>query len=356
MNEKEAYFIEAQKHALSLGLTSIQSNDIGALDDYWTYDLLAALYRTGIGKIRFRHQICPTCLSDVDRILEEAQRPIYRKGALRMGPIKLFKDGGIGARTAMLRKGYTDDPGNKGSSFLSLDEQVMYYKKAQASGVQILTHVIGDGAIEETLDAYTQVEGASGNPLRHGLIHCQVTDQPLLKRISAENMAVFFQPGHRSVVLHQMVERCGPELTATSFAWNTLKQMGCHCSYGTDAPVIDLDPFPSIQAALTDGNGYSSSSERVLMGDWVDLYTAIDAYTLESAYCEGMEEEKGRIQPGYLADFTVIDQDIFEIGLDRIAKTQAKMTVIGGNVVWNEGTSDSKRAPGRGADNKGASL
>ena len=141
------------------------------------------------------------------------------------------------------------------------------------------------------------------------------------------------QPIFLDYDMHVVESRCGRELASTSYAFETLRRLGGHVSYGTDAPVESCNPFPNLYSAVTrqDKNGRPKGGfypeERVGTGD------AVDAYTLESAYAEFAEGFKGRIRPGYLADFTVLSDDIFTLEPEAIRDVAAAMTVVGGEIV-----------------------
>lgn len=333
--EKIQFMAQALEYAASVGLTSVQSNDVAAPNTYGDFPSIRALYERKLAKVRYRHQVCAYSPEEMDQIIHvEALEPIYQGGYLQLGPIKMFKDGSLGAKTAMMRAGYLDEPDNHGVCALDYELQVELVKAASERGLQVVTHVIGDEAIAETISAYEQgfIEGK--NDLRHGLIHCQITDQALLEEISEKDINVFFQPIFLDYDMQILEDRVGKELARTSYAFKTLADLGVHIGYGTDAPVEDLNPFPTIYEAVTRKNKNGEPAGGFYPEECVDVATAIDAYTIGSSYLEFKENEKGRIAAGYLADFVVLDEDIFEIPADDIQDIQPRMTIIGGEVVF----------------------
>ena len=133
----------------------------------------------------------------------------------------------------------------------------------------------------------------------------------------------------------QVVEdRCGKELASTSYAFKSLKDLGAHVAYGTDAPVENLNPFPNIYMAVTRKDKKGNPEGGFYPKECVDIYEAIDAYTVESAYVEFQEDIKGRIKKDFLADFVVLDEDIFTIDPMEIKDIKPRMTIVGGNVVY----------------------
>ncbi|MFB0917969.1 MAG: amidohydrolase family protein, partial [Clostridiaceae bacterium] len=129
-------------------------------------------------------------------------------------------------------------------------------------------------------------------------------------------------------------KRVGPELTKTSYAFKTLDDFGGHISYSTDSPIEDVNPFKCIYTAVTRQNEEGLPVGGFHPEEKVDLYTAIDAYTSGSAYNEHKETFKGRIKEGYLADFIVLDKDIFSIPPMDIKDIKVLETVIGGETVY----------------------
>lgn len=235
----------------------------------------------------------------------------------------------------MVRKEYEDDPGNFGVETTTNEEMDVLCKMAANAGLQVVTHVIGDAAIEAVVENYEKVSPA-GNPLRHSLVHCQITDKPLLERIAEDNILIQYQPVFLDYDMHAVVSRCGRELSSTSYAFKTARDLGIHVSYGTDSPVEDLNPFPNIYHAVTrkDKDGWPMFG--FYPQEKVTVEEAIDDYTIGSAYCEFKEKLKGRIKPGYLADMVVLDKDIFTCDPDEIYDMEPVMTFIGGELVYQK--------------------
>ena len=137
--------------------------------------------------------------------------------------------------------------------------------------------------------------------------------------------------------MHAVISRCGEQLSSTSYAFGTMNRLNHKAvSYGTDSPVEDCNPFPNIYSAVTrkDKNGYPEGG--FFPNECVDVYDAVDAYTEGSAYAQFMENEKGRIKPGYMADMTVLDKDIFTCDPMEIRSILPVMTIVGGKVVYEK--------------------
>lgn len=337
LEERREMLIETMDYAVSCGLTSVQSNDVGTtfMNGPVAFELLKDIYRDH-KKIRYRHQVCFNDFSEFEKYLEfgEYTSKDYDTNYLKLGPLKLFKDGSLGARTALMRKAYYDDKENYGLPWIKDEEMRKYVKLASENNLQVITHVIGDKAIEDTVKCYEDAFVDGKNSLRHTLVHCQITDRELLERIAGDDICVMAQPIFLDYDMKVVEERCGKDLASTSYAFKSLKDLGAHVAYGTDAPVENLNPFPNIYMAVTRKDKNGNPEGGFYPKECVDVYEAIDAYTVESAYLEFQENVKGRIKKDFLADFVVLDRDIFRIDPMEIKDIKPLMTVVGGNIVY----------------------
>lgn len=333
----EAMFLQAAEYALSRGVTSVQSNDAGTS---WAsrelfLPLLKRIYDEGRCKLRYRHQISFDTPEKLRAFcIDEGRFDRYETDRLKLGPVKLYKDGSLGGRTALMRQDYLDDAGNRGIVVKNRAELDAFCKVADAFGMQVVTHVIGDRAIEETLESYETVLHEGKNPLRHGLIHCQITDRPMLERIRRDEVPAFYQPIFLDYDMHAVLSRCGEALSSTSYAFRTLKELGGQVSYGTDSPVEDCNPFPNLYSAITrkDKNGWPEGG--FFPAERVSVEEAVEAYTAGSAWAEFQEDTKGRIAPGFLADLTVLDKDIFTCDPMEIRDILPVMTIVAGEIAY----------------------
>jgi predicted amidohydrolase YtcJ len=247
---------------------------------------------------------------------------------LKMGSIKLFADGTLGAHTAWMRRAYLDKPTTRG--VLVLDEKILtrFVQKAAAGGMQVLVHTIGDAGIDAVISAFETVTSPGNNPLRHGIIHCQITSADLLERMARNRILALVQPVFLEDDRHIVESRVGPRLASTSYAWGSMEKAGIPVSYSTDAPVSGIDPLRCIEWAVLRQGFYP--------GEQVDIYTAVDAYTTASAFSAFDENALGRIAPGYLADLVFLDRDIFTIPPEDIHKARVIRTMCAGETVYTE--------------------
>ena len=338
--ECEAALKKAMEYAVSRGLTTVQSNDVGSA---WcnridVFKLFRDFYEEGKALLRYTHQMCFDTPEEFKEFLlsGEREKSCYGKYSwLSVGPLKLFKDGSLGARTALVRDGYVGDRDNHGIDWTPSDSMDRYCSIAKEYGVQVVTHCIGDEASSQTIDSYEKAFVDGENKLRHSLVHCQITDQALLDRIVEKGILVQAQPIFINFDMTILEDLCGQKLASTSYNFGTLLKRGVKLSYGTDCPVEDCDPFANIYTAVTRKGLDGKPDEGFFPEQCVDVETAIDAYTAGSAYNEFKEDVKGRLKPGHMADMVILDKDIFQIDPMEIKNINPVMTIVGGETVYS---------------------
>lgn len=324
----------ALAHAAAHGLTSVQTCDVRSRDWPTVLAALEELDAQDALPLRLTLQCAMDTPADLQALWDAGYRPGAHGKRWKIGPLKLFLDGSLGARTAWLRGGYADAPGAHGLCCLPMAEALALARKADAAGMQVVAHAIGDGAMEEMLDIIETLNAPRGgaNPLRHGVVHCQVTTPGQWDRLAALGAGALVQPIFLDYDHTIVTARCGAALAGTSYAFGDAVRRGLPVSYGTDAPVESLDPLRNLYTAVT---------RRPLSGGapWqpqqaVTRAQALFCYTQGSAWQEFAEAEKGRLAPGLLADFTVLDRDYFTVPEADIPRLRVQATVTGGQVVY----------------------
>jgi len=335
----EEQLLYAVQHAVKNGLTSVGSRDV--MED--NYQSIVDAYIKLFTEHDLHLRVSLQCSIEKDAVFNEFLRRGWITSSsmghpyLTMGASKLFADGSLGSRTAYMRKPYLDAPSTRGFQVHPQEEMDALVLKNHKNGFQVIVHAIGDGAVEETLNAFIKANDGSTNDLRHGLLHCQITDLPLLQRMADNGILAFMQPIFLTHDLYVLEDRVGKELASTSYALATMDKLGVRTAYGTDSPVESMNPLECIDCAVNRHdvtNGYPE--EGFYPDECVDVYTAVDAYTIGSAYAEFAENYKGRIKPGYLADLTLLDSDIFTIPRKEIRKAQVLWTMVGGVMAYQK--------------------
>ncbi|MCC5896140.1 MAG: amidohydrolase [Alkalibacterium sp.] len=334
--EKKRLLKETMSLANRFGITSMHTNDAKDESIEETLALYSELEDEQALTVRFYQQIW---FNDGKYLPEFLTRGFsFRKGTdwNRIGPIKFFIDGTLGSRTAALREPYSDEQSTKGIMTKSEETLTNEVKLAVDNGFQVITHGIGDQGIETILNAYDSALGELSNTLRLGINHMQITGLDLIDRVAEKDYLTYVQPVFLEDDLPILYDRVGPERAETSYLFNTMKKKGIHQSFSSDAPVVSFNPFDSIQCAVTRNRLTDPMSDPFLPEEAMTIYDAIDAYTFEGAYASFDEDKKGRIKEGYLADFAILNQDIFTTDPSKIKHTTIQSTYVNGKRVYSE--------------------
>ncbi|MBC5581774.1 amidohydrolase [Anaerofilum sp. BX8] len=322
----------AMAHAAECGVTSVQTMDVRPAD--WPVMLEAYKRVQQDPTVRVYHQCNFQDPESFQRFLDAGYKTGVGDAVNKIGPLKLFVDGSLGARTALMREPYCDDPSTSGIATLTQQEFNTLVAMAAEHGCQVVTHAIGDGAIELVLNGYDTVCKDGENPLRLGVVHCQITDRPLVERFAENDILALVQPIFLHYDMTVVEDRVGKELSSTSYAFESMRRLGIHMSFGTDSPVEDMDPIDNLYCAVTRKNLNGQPEDGFYPGECVDICDAVDAYTAESAYVSFEEDVKGRIKPGYYADLVVLSEDIFTMPADELRRTKVDATMMGGRFVY----------------------
>lgn len=328
----------AMKCALENGVTAVGSCDIIQAR---AFQRIVAAYHSIYGKQtpNLRITLQNGVADDPKRLDDYIQNghvtgAVLEESYLKIGALKLFADGSLGARTARMRRPYHDDPRTQGVPEMDWALLRELIEKADKNGIQVIVHAIGDAAIEEVIKDFEAL-GDPRNPLRHGIVHCQITDRTLLSRMAKNNLLALVQPIFLSNDLYIAESRVGAALASASYAWGSMERLGIRAAYGTDAPVEPLNPLLGIACAVTRKDlSKNYPKNGFYPEECVDVYTAVDNYTTAGAYAHFDENRLGRIQAGYAADMVLLDKDIFTIPPEEIPSAHVLWTMINGEIVF----------------------
>ena len=324
----------AMAPASSPGITSVQTNDMYESNYQMVWNAYQSLVDEGIASVRVYQQCGFSTIEGYEQFMASGFRTCFGSAMNKIGPLKLLSDGSLGARTALMRNDYADEAGTKGIMCVSPEQLDAFMAASKKNNMRVAIHAIGDRAIEMVLDAYEKSMQHDGNPLRHAIVHCQITDLPLVERFAENQVAGLVQPIFLHYDMHIVEDRVGKELASTSYAFGTMDKLGIHNSYGTDAPVEDLKTMENLYCAVTRKDLSGFPAEGWLPGEAVDVETAVDHYTIDGAWNSFEEKVKGRLLPGYYADLAVLSDDIFTICPDQIKDVKVQMTVMNGKIVY----------------------
>ena len=260
---------------------------------------------------------------------------------IRIGGLKIFADGALGPRTALMIEPYEGEPDNYGIRVTDKEEMMQLVSQASAAGLPSTIHAIGDLAVHDVLDVYEAVRkeeaerDEASHTRRHRIEHVQIIHPDDVHRLAELDVIASMQPIHATSDYQMSDNYWG---TRSQWAYNPRIQLdqGAVVAFGSDSPVDPFDPLRGIHAAVTrrrpDG---SPGPEGWYPEAKLTAEEALRAYTIGSAYAAGMEHHLGKLAPGYLADLVVLDRDILAVPPDEILDIQVKATMVDG--VWRFG-------------------
>ena len=315
------------------GITSCHSDDYCVFRQVpWqtVNDAYRELEAEGALTVRVREQ---ANLTTVPELLEFLRATHPNSAMFSIGPLKLLGDGALGARTALLSLPYSDAPETRGLSVFTAQQFEELIGCAHAHGMQTAIHCIGDACLDLALDAIEKAQANHPRPdARHGIVHCQITRPEQLRRIAENRLHVYAQSVFLDYDIHIVRQRVGDGLARSSYSWKTLLDLGATVSNGSDCPVEAPDVLAGIQCAVTrqDLRGCAP----YLPGEAFSVREALDSFTKGGAYASFEEHTKGRIAPGYCADFTVLGADPFRADPAEIKDIPVLQTWLNGTRVW----------------------
>jgi predicted amidohydrolase YtcJ len=331
LDEKLEAGRRATRHAASLGVASVQ--DMSAGEDVRVYQLL--LER---GELLTR-VYAATPASGWERVARLGVRRAFGSPMLRIGALKAFADGSLGSTTAYFYEPYNDAPDTRGLPSDELLAPGLMERRilgADAAGLQLCIHAIGDCANAEILDLYEKAIATNGARDRRFRIehsqHLRVAD---IQRFAKLGVIASMQPYHLADDGRWAEKRIGAQRAKTTYAFRSLLDAGVTLAFGSDWTVAPLDPLAGIRAAVTRRTLDGRHPNGWVPEEKITVEEALRGYTTGSARAEFAEADKGTLEPGKLADFVVLSHDILTGGADALEKARVEMTVVGGRVVYS---------------------
>lgn len=328
---------EGLDYCASLGITSIQNMD-GSL---YQLEMLAEIERDGGLPVRMRVPFHMKNFMALAEIEEKAAswRDRFNSDRLRSDFVKMFADGVAESGTAFYMDDYADEPGWRGEPLFSPEHFNEIVAEADRLGLQVAVHAIGDGAVHMVLNGYQAAAEANGRrDSRHRVEHIEVALEADFPRFAELGVVASLQPTHppgsAGLPLEPYLSRIGEQRWPHAFAWRTLADLGVKIVFATDWPVSPLDPMYCIDCAMTRKVWRDGLPDQRLT-----LMETLAAYTRTSAWVEFMEDRKGMLKPGYLADVVVLSGDIEAVAFDQLATLRPVMTICDGRVTYEAGGS-----------------
>ena len=336
---------DKRRQAVELALADLASHGVTSAQDYsqWeNFQIYEELEREGKLTARISEWL------DFDNSIDELNRKRNSHPAsdnmLHTGMLKGFMDGSLGSKTAALLEPYSDDPGNSGLPQYEAAKLNAMTRERVLAGYQVGFHAIGDKGVQLALDAFSEAEkaakeakvkaadGGNSNDYRLRVEHAQVTTPQLILRFKELKVIASMQPNHLLTDMNWAEARLGPKRAEHSYAWAEFLRHGVTLAFGTDYPVEPVTPFRGLYSTVTrmseDGKKSYYPAQKLT------IEQAIAAYTTGAAFAEFDEKQKGKLEPGMLADFVVLDRDITAVPPPKILETKVLRTVVGGKTVY----------------------
>jgi len=314
---------DAQQIAFSYGLTTV--DDAGL--DQSTVELIDSLQQENELKIRIYAMISAT-QKNLDYYINKG---IIKTDRLHVRSFKIYGDGALGSRGAAMRKSYSDRSNHFGALIYKPERYREMAKQIAASEYQMNTHAIGDSANTWILKTYKKFLQGKTNK-RWRIEHAQIIAPEDFTLF--ENVIPSIQPTHATSDMYWAQDRIGKERMKGAYAYKDLLEVYGKVALGTDFPVEQVNPFLTFYAAAVrkDTDGYPDGGFQI--ENRLSREETLKGMTIWAAYSNFEENEKGSIEVGKLADFTILDQNIMTIDAAKIPKTKATATYVNGEKVY----------------------
>jgi len=343
--------VEASNKMLEKGITSVQTDDlcsVAGADFKMILSAFEELSNEGRLPVRINEQARFLSIKSLSEFLETGRKTGSGNDFFKIGPLKLFVDGSLGARTALMRKPYEDDKNTSGIGIFEEKELAELVAFAHKNKMQIAIHCIGDKAVEMAVKSFENIlineDGVvEENILRHGIVHCQITDKELLNRMGRLSLVAYIQPVFVQSDYEIVEQRVGKEMAEFSYGWKTMLEVGVEIAGGSDCPVEKFDILPNIYCAVTRKSYDGKPTEGWNKKEKLTVEEAVKCFTTGGAYVSFEENEKGTISIGKLADLVVLNQDIFNLPEDKIKDVEIDLTMLQGEIRWISNVFSGKK-------------
>jgi predicted amidohydrolase YtcJ len=259
------------------------------------------------------------------------------------GAVKFMVDGVVESHTAAMLEPYSDDPALEGKPFWESTNYNAAVAELDKRGLQLFTHAIGDRGVRMALDAYENAELHNHKRDRRPRIeHIETIAATDIPRFGKLAVIASMQPLHSypdADTLDVWARNAGPDRASRAWAWKSIAADGGHLAFGSDWPVVTLNPWKGIQTAVTRQTAEGTPANGFVPEQRLSVEQAVDAYTLGAAFAGRREKTEGSLEAGKLADLIIISQNIFDINPHKIGATKVITTIVGGRVVYQ---ADSK--------------
>lgn len=317
-------------YCASLGITSIQNMD----GNLYQLEILEEIENTSGLPVRVRMPYHMKNFMPLSDLADKAAawRDRFHTDRLRCDFVKMFIDGVTEGESAVFLDDYAHKPGWKGDPLFSQEHLNQIVTEADRLKLPVAVHAIGDGAVRMVLDAYEVAAETSGSrDARNRIEHIEVVHPDDVPRFNSLGVIASMQPthppGNAGLPLEPYLSFIGRDRWPLAFAWRTLADAGTEIVFATDWPVSPLDPMGCIQDAMTRQRWADDLPDQRLT-----LTETLAAYTSTGAHVEFMEDRKGMLKPGYLADIVLLSGDVEATASEHLASIRPVVTICDGKI------------------------
>lgn len=321
-------------HCASHGITGLHNMD----GNFYQLELLSEMEEEGRLPMRVQVPMHLKNFDPLDRLAEaEEMRRRFNSDKVFSGRVKMFMDGVLDSYTAFVLNPYPGKPDSVGDAVFEAEHFNEACIRADAMGLQISVHAIGDAAVRRVIDGYQAAQVANGRrDSRHRIEHIEVIHPTDLPRLAELGIVASMQPLHSPTAGFFAPYTAGDILTKeqipNAFSWREIRASGARMCFSTDWPVVPVDVMPSVAGAV-----HGAALPQPWVNNRQSLRDTLASYTLDNAWVEFNEHRKGMLKPGYLADIAVMEDNLFETPPERLAEVRTSATICNGELTVQRG-------------------
>jgi predicted amidohydrolase YtcJ len=320
--------VKGMNYLNSFGITSVQSDDLSGFNEEYhekIINIFKNLSNKNLMSVRVYEQSLFKTPNNYLKFINNGYKKNDGNHFFKLGPLKILGDGSLGARTALLNENYSDVNIN-GIQNHTDEELKEFYEISYKNNIDIAIHAIGDGMMEKAIDFFKD----DNSNFRHTIVHAQINSPKIIEKMKKKNIGTHIQPVFLWSDFFIVKDRIGQNRIEYSYNYKTIESNGIRMGFGSDSPVEIPNVIKGIDLAVNreiNGNIF-------LPNEKISVFNAVKYFTTDAAYFSYDEDKKGKLLPGMLADFVIIDKDIFEIDETSIKDIKILMTYIGGKRVF----------------------
>jgi predicted amidohydrolase YtcJ len=322
------------------GITRVHS----AGGDFEVLDLFDEMRHRGDLSLRLHiaYFLNPPQLRPQDLDAIEHAHKKFHDDWIDAGAVKFMLDGVVESHTAAMLEPYSDDPSLKGKLFWEPSNYDSAVVELDKRGFQLFTHAIGDFGVRTALDAYEIVEAKKHkHEPRDRIEHIETIAASDIPRFAKLGVIASMQPLHSypdANTLNVWARNAGPDRTSRAWAWKSIADAGGRLAFGSDWPIVTLNPWEGIQTAVTRQTSEGQPVAGFVPEQRLTVEQAVEAYTLGAAFAGRREKFEGSLEIGKLGDLIIVSQNIFDVNPRNIGATKVVTTIVGGQLVYQANT------------------